>query len=502
MPVVYEAPISQRYNPVSRETEDFFEIVSRRSANAKHFKGSKRRLNIFEGHTSPIHYRPDEAEGFQNIDPRPFKADAAGWEMRKSIYTARVASNIMDESTLGFSFLGSTVEATLTGLSWDTGKKIGALSSTVPIVGTRHGWNDCSLSYPNTPIAGVHLHVTPRRNSLLKEIEIESRNALGRIPTAAKYLEVWFRLNVPPGAVVRHGGKAVSPAKPVKLRKNIGIDCGAGREIGIKRAYASHSDPDVPGEDYRIPIETEIRVVSGDVYLIKHLPAEWLRRAVYPVVTDATFDGTTTSSWEDGFLYTASSAWATVIDNVEATSADYDGFLEVGARCNGSTDWRGRRIFLNCDTSSIPGGSVVGDTSYWRLYLDLYANNARLDHPDGDYLVLVEGTQANNDSLVTTDWDNLGSTVWGSTNYSTWAYDSTRDINLNAAGKAGISLTAAKTAIRMTTASTGGNLDWPSGSGPTGENRVLGIHGNEDANDPALHLVYGPPVTGSYAFIM
>lgn len=198
-----------------------------------------------------------------------------------------------------------------------------------------------------------------------------------------------------------------------------------------------------------------------------------LSKTLYPSV-DGTCDNTEASSSWATVRSAASSNFVDVTTPIRAAASNYNGSLySIG------------RGFFTFDTSSIPNGAVI---SVARLYLKptLIENVHSVD------IHCVAATNSSTSSLSTADYDQVGSTSFGSKALSTYSVGVYGYIDFNATGIAHIDKDGyTKFACRT-------SQDLNNSAPPGSANNILTINADDasgTSNDPYLYVEYAVPTT-------
>lgn len=226
-------------------------------------------------------------------------------------------------------------------------------------------------------------------------------------------------------------------------------------------------------------IEVELRNRNGKLYFVKLIPTDFLKEAVYPVQTDATTSYYSGSG--SGTIANSNANWTTCRNATDGNSTTV----------NPSTDQTGlqarytgvvyiiNRSFYPTDTSGIEDTDTIDSASLFLRHSSNTVTNA--------YEVdIVASSQASTSTLVNADYDQVGSTVFGSASYSVGYNEYVLDSN----GLAEISVTGVtKLGARL-------SLDTDN-STPTGNNWVVTRYPAYagTSSDPYLEVVTTPNVT-------
>lgn len=175
--------------------------------------------------------------------------------------------------------------------------------------------------------------------------------------------------------------------------------------------------------------------------------------------------------------------WATCRAATDGTDAnDVDTSIQFVAAGPSGIDWFINRGFFLFDTSALTASATISDAVF-----SLAANGAAVQNANTTDLDIVSSSPASNTGLVVADYDQVGSTVFGSKALSAWVATNTtyNDITLDANGIANIS----KTAISKFGARIARDTD---NAQPTGANGVECYMAEQTgtSNDPRLVVTY------------
>lgn len=191
----------------------------------------------------------------------------------------------------------------------------------------------------------------------------------------------------------------------------------------------------------------------------------------------------------DGFvgLENSSTDWATVRDATDGNVNNYtnvDNEFALAVFNSGSGNYSIKRGFLLFDTSALGAGATIT-----AAVLGLAGNGDAEQNADSTALHAVSCNPASNTALANADYDQVGSTSYGSINLSSWneTLGTFNDITFNSDGLAAIS-TISITKIGLRIARDLNN------SAPTGNNwiRACSSDNGTAARHPKLTITYTP----------
>jgi len=186
----------------------------------------------------------------------------------------------------------------------------------------------------------------------------------------------------------------------------------------------------------------------------------------------------------DGYVGKAAGSWAAAHDASNGTSADTSATtLSIRGRWRSSaSEYQIDRTFVLFDTSSI------GDTdTITAATLDLYVTAVTNADNDGDdYLALASSSPATNTALITTDFNDVGSTEYGSVpDLGALTASAYNTITLTETGRNTIS----KTGVSKFSVREGHDME---NVAPVDDNRVVASSADETgtSQDPKLTVTY------------
>lgn len=160
----------------------------------------------------------------------------------------------------------------------------------------------------------------------------------------------------------------------------------------------------------RIPVKIVIYQELGKTYLVKIIPKEIFKDAVYPIYADdpvTYFSGAGDGVIEGGYEVD----WDTAHDLTIGTVSDYTATIlfDVGV-LSGSPNTTRKIIrgFFAADTVAIPDGDTITAATVYVYGTELGRNH---DNDGEDFLSVVRGFQANDTTLITADFDQCGDAI-------------------------------------------------------------------------------------------
>lgn len=156
-------------------------------------------------------------------------------------------------------------------------------------------------------------------------------------------------------------------------------------------------------------VKIELVRENNKLFIRKTIPSEFLKKATFPVYTDHPTSyyagaGDGYSGYQTGIF----SNWATAHDAVTGTPAGYTDYtgttLIVDVEVNSTSLFLIVRGFLPIDTSGIDDGDTITAAT-----LNLYVGSkVNTDNDGGDWINVVQTSQASSTTLSTADYDQCG----------------------------------------------------------------------------------------------
>lgn len=232
------------------------------------------------------------------------------------------------------------------------------------------------------------------------------------------------------------------------------------------------------------PIKIKLTKRGSDLLFIKVLPQDFLDTAEYPIKTDGT--ASYYAGGGDGYVRYDNASWSTARGATTGSIVDYTNTVTFFCYTtnNFGSSYRIVRSFFPYDTSAIGSGATISSATMYFTY-DSGLTNANSSDWD-----IVSASQASTTSLTTADYNQIGSTVFGSIALS--SVSGTFSIALDANGIANIS----KTGVSKFAARNSRDTD---NAAPTGDNDFNGRYSEYSGtgSDPYLSVVTGTSYTKS-----
>ena len=230
------------------------------------------------------------------------EAQTVGYELKEDPFGTTIPYVISDTTPLEYRAEGKHLRLTPIGVGIDGKAKVtiktkeGALSV-----------NKRIAEYLDAYDIGIDLHVEVSQSHWKKIIRFGDPAVLSFLPPDAQMVTLHFLLDTDydlPNGVYGNVGKR-KIGENVYFEQPKAWDSG-GRYIPVEPSDpADKDDPDYVQEyrDNVIPVSIEIYTKANKRYLVKSIPADWIRNAVFPIYTDVDI------TWGTAAAYTTSFAW-------------------------------------------------------------------------------------------------------------------------------------------------------------------------------------------------
>jgi hypothetical protein len=366
-------------------------------------------------HASHINYK--NGDKFERINTAlNYDAKLKVWSQNKASYSCEMP----EYADSWFSFVSNFNES-------NTIIKAKPVASHVAGSATNDGEGNNYVFYKDAFGTGRHLKANAAREGLVKEIVIDAK------PAEGTDLVFNFELDLPMKDIKDQLGN-IKNVGNIDFTGEILKIGDAGKELYFTKAMMWDSRRKAE------PVRIKVFRSGSTVYLQKTVPWDFLRDAVYPVMTDHPTNYYAGNG--DGYVanYREGSSFSAVRGASDGTQAAYGSFItnstynyEYYYSSDPANSFAITRGFFPIDTQSIgDSDNITAATLYIR-----FAGRS------GDsYISVVQSTQANTASLATGDFDQLGTTKGSNditmANISTSAYTGW---TLNATGIGWISKT-------------------------------------------------------------
>lgn len=442
-------------------------------------------------------HRYKDEEGNWQDSVLAFENATDTWKMNKHNYFLTVQKDFSDDELIRYEnhYEGAnhaiTYEPTM--LAW-VNKSTGDIqpwrtqqSVTGVLIDENRG-----VYYTNAFGNGIDFEINLQRNGFKKNIVIPSKPAQFPTPPTEDY-QLY--------ALFKYSGENLKVTKSEDGTEWNGVEVFSSlkgftvSEIA-KPAARTFIQPamayDADGRSLELDVFWALK--NGNLWQAKKIPLNKLAQATYPVRLDTTSTYTTNSG--DGcvgnFPY---DTWANLQSRTSAeypnyTNTDWTGGaigVSVGVYRFSATQFSVERGFAAFDASAIDDAATVSTSSIF-LYPRSAGQNNDAEGDANSTIAVVESTRGSINSVVTTDFNDAGSTAWSSevdiADFVSAAGSSYVELPLNASGIANISLTGASDfAFRS-----GHDLhnDTPSTNGYTS----IRVGAQESSEDPYIEITY------------
>lgn len=404
------------------------ELTDERSLNSKlFFKGYKSDgTPDFRTHfyPFPVHYLNTKTGQLSEIDTR-FESTQQDFRMTHAPYRA----------SLDKSGVGHLVTLEKGGLLFAVdAKSEAAKQSRSNAMISESDKTGRTVTYPDLLGKGIDLRITAQNDRIIKEAVIKDYAAVAS--ASGDYFEIPFQVSLNSKATIATGENVLSVDNPIVSSSSVTIT-SQGESVHILPPYAlavggvATSSEKVEAS---IPIDIAYTFSANGFTMTKRIPLAFLKSAVYPVVTDATFDFSVSTGGGDGYELGAwcNGGWAECRSSGvanEQSGAGTAAWARSGTDGVGNTRVIISRLFLPFDTTSLSTTSVVTAAT-------LYLRAPNIDS-GSTTMALIKTTQTSVTSLSTSDYANLtlnnpaegaarkASSDWAGGGYSAWPLNAT-----------------------------------------------------------------------------
>jgi len=207
------------------------------------------------------------------------KLSEFGYVMDTMSFNAQFKYSVQDEKPFIYEAEGKSISFKPTGMWWVTPKGETTARTVAPAIGSL---TEGKVKYPSAFGNGIDIECSTDKTRWRKEIIIKSLQSLGAIPIDAEYLEIGFE--------VETDFDIEGWDKKSELKFNTAVKLSELSQLESIKTWDNHIIPEPKeGEEPEDPFERcdgFFRVVDGKYFLVKRIPADYLRDAVYPVTTD------------------------------------------------------------------------------------------------------------------------------------------------------------------------------------------------------------------------
>ena len=451
----------------------FVEVPGLRTPNSESYRrinagGSEFKTKFYAG---DVYYKSSSTELFEPIDTTLTAKSPGGWEMNKAEYQATLPHRLSEAPiTFRNNRLNLTISTPAEKLAPNSG--YGTLMQNS---------DERAVRYADALGFGIDLEIELTNEALYKNVVINDLGSLGDIE-GKEHVEFPFTLTIEEGVSVLVNGEELKDGTSVTTDREAVIVGAEGQKIYLWSPIARDSARHLTN------ISIRYERVGNTMYLIKIVPAQWLRDVTYPVRTD-TVVSYYSNSGGDGEIYKGGSLnWNTEHDATSGTADGSGTTAYTYSEHDGSTYWLGRTA-LPFDTSGLPDGATITNVNL-KVYVSAKSDG---DNDGSDFIRVVQNTTASATALANGDYDQIGAidnptagaTDTDITGVSTGGY---LTINLNSTGRGWVSKTS-YTKLGLREGHDATDAAPTSGTGITGlQIRTANYTGT--ASDPILEVTY------------
>jgi hypothetical protein len=422
------------------------EIVSGRGYHFKRFDNGDGSLTD-RLHVGHIHYK-DAAGDLQDVDLH-FTDEGTYWSVTKASFRLYVAKDFGASELIRFDnrYEGANHSIyfephSIWWVNADNKSQRQKWKDAQSVTGTLNAVGN-KITWLNAFGVGVNYELTLLRSGFIKEIVLPSKPPTGGAPYANWAFGVVFRWRGDNLKVKAEGLSDWDDVSYYETMETLEVrEVASGLKSYVHKAYGVDSRSPNPRET-RIPLFWERR--GGNLWTGKLIPSNWIENATYPIRLDAS--ATYYSGAGDGRCIAGDrSTWASAQND---TSADWTNYttgsegIKVGCSYEAGPLYQIARGFVPVDTSGLDDAAVIS-AAILNLYVDVQNDG---DNDAQAYIVVVQTSAASTSQLVDADYDQCGDSVddptpWsGQEDISSISAGGYHAWTLNAAGRAGISLT-------------------------------------------------------------
>ncbi|MFZ2707526.1 MAG: immunoglobulin-like domain-containing protein, partial [Minisyncoccia bacterium] len=377
--------------------------------------------------SAPVHYK--DAEGkLQPIDTR-IRKDAEGYKVRDARYALDIKTDISVElATFTVGKLAVAIESQYEKSRNSNATKSAQIREKNGKMGSRTEKEEREIGEKNAYGDGIDIVLRADNNFVAKDVVIQNADALKNLNDADATYDVSFMLRVQDDVELLVGDTSIKDTMSTTANARL-LKGEDSVYIFAPKIWDS--------ENKKLQITVEYTKVPGGYLLTKHIPKEWLVKAVYPVTTDAILsyssdiaDGAVgnyspTNSWSDSHDASVGAYPCTSSCGPTASNAQYSDTIE--------------RLFVPFNTDALPDTANITGAN-----LKLYSTYVNYAWDPNAYLVVVPTTQASPTALVLNDFDQSGTTELSARVNSangTFTSPDWKTFALNATGIGSINLT-------------------------------------------------------------
>ena len=485
-PVIVDPSLQTDSHPIA-------ELQEKRTLNAKFFN-NKDGTQIMQAYAGYVHYMDKYSRQFEDVDTTLWPTDN-GWEMHKAGYELEIPQY----ADQWFKFINSAQ------INYETGEDFMVPDEEIHlrplgvknvkgelITNAQDPWHHKKILYKNAYNQNIDLEFVAQDNSFDKLVVINEKPA-----DLSKDLEFSFELDFSEETEIKiktdDGFEIWTEETPLTISGSLIV------EKLRKTWFSSFKVWDSQGNQKDIKARLEKK--GNKYFLTKIIDKEFLKNAVYPVITDATVEQHYTDCAGGDDIGTVShtgdgtpQAWANIHNALTGTAVSAcsgtGNYVQAKYVGGGSKIADVGRAFIPIDTSGLPDDANISAAT-----LNIYVNALV---GDSTYNV-VQTTQPDVTALTTADYDLCGSThtpTLGAAavtpQAANWAV-----FTLNATGRGWIDVAGyTKLGIRDV------EHDITDAVPVNNENNKMDFDDDTTANDPYLEITYSignpaSPVSGT-----
>jgi len=365
------------------------EITSLRTADTKDFflgltpKGEAQIAHRF--YSAPIQFKNPKTGAFEEIDSR-FTQTQKGFSVTQAPYNAMIDTT-GNQSLLTFGHDGQELHV-------DSLKAPLALHTK----GFKKGegkLNDHRAIFPDLLDKNVDLEVATLNDRIIKEAVLNTVDIIAN--TKGDTYDIPFLISSPSALTLTVDGQTLAEGTPITSSSGATITDVNGIATYILPPTMTSSGTLSSSTPQLLSITITYEKTKSGIVMTKHLPMDFLRTALYPVRTDATF--TFNSQSGDGVVgHAYDTSWdtcrnATTANYVYAT--DPSMYLWTMQDGSGPTRMGIARTLLPFNTTGLSASSTIASATLYATAVSTMGSSSA---------VLVQSNQASSTSIATGDY--------------------------------------------------------------------------------------------------
>ena len=232
------------------------------------------------------------------------RSDGAGFVMDAMPFKARIASSSQDDKPFVYEAEGKFISFKPSGMWWTTPEGDVSVKVRQDKKSKKGKLIGGKVKYLSAFGSGVDIEMSTETDRWRKEVVIKSLASLGKIPSTAEYLEIGFEVET--DFDLEWDGEH-------DLQFDSAIALSELSRLNPIATYSRGELSDEQGEPIECKSVGFLRVRGGKKYLVKRLPVEYLKQAVFPLITDATI------SYGSEYAFTSATIYAVACAALDAT---------------------------------------------------------------------------------------------------------------------------------------------------------------------------------------